>query len=280
MIQGLAIWHYPHRSIADNIRFFAARGFASVSVHGGQLVRALTDITVSEAIAAAARETGVILTVHYALPKNHGADTVAEYRRGISVLARWQQVHGLISVLSFDVPQGIRDDVYGYIRLAIEQVPGCRIAVEDFGLTAAERAQLVPLREEQRFGYLVDIGHLFLRIRGKNSSGKALFTNAPDEHPPIPCPDHADFAAALASKDFPVWEIHLHNNNGVEDLHWFLEEGEMDVAAVARALREWGFDGILTLESAPGFRFECRGADADEGILRTFAYWQRLQGMV
>ena len=279
MIHGLAIWHYPHRSIADNIRYFAARGFASVSAHGAQLVRALAEDSVSEEIAAAARETGVVLTVHYALPKNHAEDTVAEYRRGISVLAAWQRDYGLISVLSFDVPQGIRDDVYGYIRLALEQVSDCRIAVEDFGLSAAERDQLVFLRDEPRFGYLVDIGHLFLRIRGQNRSGKALFTNAPDEHLPVLCPDHADFAAALSSKELPVWEIHLHTNNGTDDLHWFLEEGEMDVAAVARALREWGFEGILTLESAPGFRFACHGTDADEGILRTFAYWQSLQGL-
>ena len=69
--------------------------------------------------------------------------------------------------------------------------------------------------------------------------------------------------------------MHLHNNDGVDDLHWFLEQGKMDVPAVAKALQEMGFDGVLTVESAPGFRFECRGKDADEGIGRTLEYWKR-----
>ena len=68
--------------------------------------------------------------------------------------------------------------------------------------------------------------------------------------------------------------MHLHNNDGVKDVHWFLEEGSMDIPAVAEALEALGFEGVLTVESAPGFRFECRGRDADEGILNTVAFWK------
>ena len=48
----------------------------------------------------------------------------------------------------------------------------------------------------------------------------------------------------------------------------------MDIPAVAKALLARGFDGVLTVESAPGFRFECRGKDADEGIRKTLDYWK------
>jgi sugar phosphate isomerase/epimerase len=263
--------------MVENIRYFAALGLSSVSVHGAQFVNAIADPAMSEAIAAAVSETGVVFTVHYCLPRKHDPEAVAVFEAGIRAIANWQQAHGTIAVLSFDVPQPIRSGrgIGGYLDFALDTVPDCRVAVEDFGLNADEREQIRHLKGNPRFGYLVDIGHLFLRMRGQNHSGKALFTNSSDEHVAVDAPTAEDFAAALASKDFPIFEMHLHNNDGVNDLHWFLEQGSMDVPAVAKALREWGFDGVLTVESAPGFRFECRGRDADEGIARTLAYWEK-----
>ena len=276
MLNGLAIWHYPHRSMVDNIDFFAAMGLPSVSVHGAQFARALADPAVALALADAVREGGVVFTVHYALPKNHGEDAVAAFRAGLDAIAAWQSRHGLISVLSFDVPGPLREGagIGAYLDLVLERVPACRVAVEDFGLNAAERAQISHLRGNERFGYLVDLGHMLIRMRGQNTSGKPLFTNTPDEHPPIDAPDSTAITEALGRKDFPIFEMHLHNNDGVNDLHWFLEDGVFDIPAVAAALKALHYDGILTVESAPGFRFECRGTAADEGIRRTLAYWE------
>lgn len=276
MIQGLAIWHYPHRNMVENIRYFAAWGLPSVSVHGAQFVNAIGDPAMSRAVADAVSETGVVFTVHYCLPRSHDPEAIAVFEAGISAIAAWQRVHGTIAVLSFDVPQPIRSGtgIGDYVDFVLDTVPDCRVAVEDFGLTTDERAQIQHLKGNPRFGYLVDIGHLFIRMRGQNQSGKVLFTNSPDEHLAVDAPTAEDFAAALASKDFPIFEMHLHNNDGVSDVHWFLEQGSMDVPAVAKALQERGFDGVLTVESAPGFRFECRGKDADEGIARTLEYWK------
>ena len=277
MLQGLAIWHYPHRTMVDNIRYFASLGLDSVSVHGAQFVNAIADPTVSDAIALAVRETEVVFTVHYCLPRKHDPEAVAIFEAGISAMAAWQKAHGSISVLSFDVPQPIRGGVGigSYVDFVLETVPDCKVAVEDFGLNADEREQIAHLKGNDRFGYLVDIGHLFIRLRGRNQSGKTLFTHAPDEHPVCEAPDSAVFKAAFESKEHPIFEMHLHNNDGVDDLHWFLEQGSMDVSAVAKALQEMGFEGVLTVESAPGFRFECRGKDADEGIGRTLEYWKK-----
>ena len=277
MLQGLAIWHYPHRCMVDNIRYFAALGLDSVSVHGTQFVAAIADPATAAAIASAVSETGAVFTVHYCLPRGHEAEAVEVFRAGILAIAAWQKAHGTIAVLSFDVPQPVRagKGIGDYMDFVLEAVPDCKVAVEDFGLTVAERAQISHLKDNPRFGYLVDIGHLFIRMRGENQSGKVLFTHAPDEHPVNPAPDAAAFKAALESKDFPIFEMHLHNNDGERDVHWFLEEGRMDVPAVARALGDMGFEGVLTVESAPGFRFECRGKDADEGIARTLEYWKR-----
>lgn len=273
MTQGLAIWHYPHRSIADNIRYFAARGFDAVSAHGAQLVQALLSEQ-GASIAEAVQQSGAQLTVHYALPKSHTAEHVAAYQTGIEALAAWQSTHGLIKILSFDVPSPIRDGITPYVDIALSEVQGCLVAVEDFGLTPEERAQIEHLKGNSRFGYLLDIGHMFIRLSGKNTGGKPLFTNRTDECPASENPGYSEFMRAMASKEFPVLEMHLHNNDGEKDLHWFLEEGALDIPMIARVVRDMGFDGIMTIESAPGFRFECRGKDADEGILKTFDYWK------
>ena len=275
MHQGLAIWHYPHRTIAENVRFFAAYGLDSVSVHGSQFARAIADPSGAEEIARAVSDTGQVFTVHGCLPRHHTPEAVEIFKAELNLWARWQNAYGLISVLSFDVPQTIRggQGIGGYLQGVLDAVPLCKVAVEDFGLTVSEVEQISVLKGNDRFGYLVDLGHLFLRMKGVNTGGKVLFTNSPYEHPPVPCPDTTHFYNALVAKEFPIFEMHLHNNDGVSDLHWFLEEGSLNVSAIAKALRALHFQGVLTVESAPGFRFECRGSDADEGIRKTLEYW-------
>ena len=273
MKNGLAIWHYPHRTIEENIRYFTKRGYASVSVHGGQFIDAINRGE-GALMAEAVREGGVILTVHYCMPRSHEEERVAKYRQGLATLSAWQKTYGLIKILSFDVPAPIRDNVAPYINDALATVSGCSVAVEDFGLTPEERSQIEYLKGNRRFGYLIDLGHMFLRIMGKNRSGKPLFTNRYDECPATEKPGYADFMRALASKEFPIFEMHLHNNDGEKDLHLFLEDGPLDIPMIARVVRDMDFHGVMTIESAPGFRFECRGRDADEGIMKTYAYWK------
>ncbi len=269
----LAIWHYPHRTIEENIRFFAGKGFSAVSVHGVQFVDALNRGE-GPALASAIRESGVTLTVHYRMPRSHEADQVCQYRQGLDTLAAWQKAYGMIKILSFDVPTPIRDNIAPYINDALAQVPGCSVAVEDFGLTPDERGQIEYLKGNRRFGYLVDLGHMFLRIKGKNQSGKPLFTNRFDECPVCEKPGYHEFMRALASKEFPIFEMHLHNNDGENDIHLFLEDGPLDIPMIARVVRDIDFHGIMTIESAPGYKFNCSGDEADEGIMKTFAYWK------
>ena len=38
MKTGLAIWHYPHRTVFENVAFFAENGFESVSIHGADML--------------------------------------------------------------------------------------------------------------------------------------------------------------------------------------------------------------------------------------------------
>lgn len=89
-------------------------------------------------------------------------------------------------------------------------------------------------------------------------------------------PGYDDFMQAFASKKFPIFEIHLHNNDGVDDLHYFFDDGTLDMNVIAKVLEDIKYDGVLTIESAPGFKFECKYPVADERILQTFELWKKL----
>ncbi len=274
MINGLAIWHYPHRTMCENIEYFASCGYDAVSVIGGKFAHDVEDATQGAIIADTVSRAGVVLTVHAKLPDDHSEAKNAEFIRQVNAVANWQARYGLISIYSFDVPEAIRDNIAPYVDYVIATVPSVKVAVEDFGLNENERAQIEHLKSNSRFGYLIDIGHMFLRIRGENRSGYTLFTNSPDECAVNESPYYDDFMTAFKSKEFPIFEIHLHNNDGVSDLHLFLEDGPLDIAMIARVIRDIGFEGVLTVESAPGYHFECSGDDADIGIARTYQYWK------
>ncbi|MBR4081461.1 MAG: sugar phosphate isomerase/epimerase [Clostridia bacterium] len=276
MKTGLAIWHYPHRSVLENVRFFAAHGLQSVSLLGTDMAALCRDSTLAAALAEAVRSADLTLTVHHILPRSHSQEDVQTFREQMELIADWQRTYGLLHVYSFDVAQPIRDNILPYLNEVLSRVPGCRVAVEDFGLNAAERAQLESLRGNPRFGYLVDIGHMFLRLTGRNDSGKTLFTHTDDEGPVCDAPDCQAFLRALKARDFPVFEIHLHNNDGVQDMHYFLGDGALDVQGVLRAIKAFGFDGVMTIESAPGFMFECVYPESDRRILDTIGYYHRL----
>ena len=273
-IMCLAAWHYPHRSIADNVRFFGDNGFPYISLHGDQFQEALKDEKTGEDIARAAAEKNVLLTIHYSLPKDRLPETEKAFYDGIYRICHWQEKYQRIRILSFDVPEEARKDLRPYIRFVLETVPEIKIAVEDFGLTPEEEAQILELSADPRFGLLLDAGHLHIRMNGKNDSGHRLFMKSPLET--SEGNEYERYLYAFRCKKLPIVEIHLHNNNGIQDEHQWLHKGTLDIGMIAKILKELDYDGVVTIESAPGFNFKCYGKDADEGILKDRDLWQSL----
>ena len=276
MINGLAAWHYPHRTTVENVEFFAKNGFFAISILGGHMDSICRDITLSAELAKTVKNNNVILTVHHILPRSHSADDVAIFKDSVDVIAAWQKKYGLINVLSFDVPQNIRDNITPYVEYVLSYDKFLKVAVEDFGLNSAEKLQLELFKGNKRFGYLVDIGHLYIRIRGKNNGQVDIFKNQPQECLQTDTPGYTDFVKAIKSKEFPIFEIHIHNNDGVDDLHYFLNDGTLDIPMIAKVLKNVEYDGILTIESDPGFKFECKYPESDKRILETLKYWEKL----
>ena len=275
MKNGLAIWHYPHRSVLENVRFFAEQGCDSVSILGFHMDEICADQTQSKELARLITEKGLTLTVHHKLPRDHSEENVSRFQASVDRFAAWQRKYKCLDILSFDVPEPIRDCITPYVDYVLQTVPFSKIALEDFGLTSGERQQIEHLKSNERFGYLIDIGHMHIRMHGKRHSGETLMINSPDECPATERPTAEDFLRAFRSKEFPIFEIHLHSNDGITDLHYFLDEGILDVQIVADALKEIDYHGILTIESAPGFMFPCVYPESDRRILETYEIWKR-----
>ena len=273
MIRSLSIDFYKHRSLAENVEFFTKMGFDGVSIYISEL---LGNLDSADAIAEAVKKSGASLSVHGPICVSHSSEDIKKFEENIEKIAEWQKKHGIISILSFDVPDAIRDNVTPYVDRVLERVPDCLVALEDFGLNATERAGIEHLKGNARFGYLLDIGHMFIRLCGKPERDLTLFRSSPDECDATDEPGYEHFLRAFKSKEFPIFELHLHNNDGRGDLHRFLTDGLIDYAMIARLLRDIGFDGTLTFESAPGYTFKCYGEDADIGILKTVEYWKSL----
>ncbi len=273
MINGLAIWHYPTRTDAQNAAFFADHGFASVSMHGNSMARISRDDTLSEEFASVIREKKLILTVHGVLPKSHSDEDIEVFKHNVDSIAKWQEKYGLIDIFSFDVWGQIRDNIMPYVEYVLAYKQFGKIALEDFGLTEAENAQVESLKGNSRFGYLIDLGHLNVRINGKSTNPITLLRHTDLECPKTENPGYSEFLQAFRSKEFPIFEIHLHNNDGADDLHNFLEVGSVDMHDIAAVLKEINYDGIVTIESVPhmqGYAYP----EADDKILETFEYWK------
>ncbi len=276
MQQCLAIWHYPHRTLEENVAFFADQGFDSVSILGYEMIKACETPESSRQLAEVIRQKGVGMTVHHKLPRSHGQEHLDFFYNSIRAFGEWQKEYGLMDILSFDVSDTVRDNIRPYVDFVLETVPNCKVALEDFGLNPREREQIEHLKAEPRFGYLLDIGHMYIRLCGKNTSGHTLFTNSTEECPATERPALRELQRAFASKEFPIFELHLHGNDGVGDQHLFLEDGELDMRHMAALLNSIDFDGVVTIESVPGHSYSYAGKEADQKILATYRYWLSL----
>jgi sugar phosphate isomerase/epimerase len=238
MRYGIAIWNYqeegvPLLRLADE---FAGFGFDAISFLPGQIL----DCEDAEAqeLVALLREQDLAATVHGSFEmRQRDVETLLE-RLGES-----------LRVLSFDAAMTADScgHFYDAARMAalLRHVEGAtrhtavHFAVEDFPLDALAldrfRADLGPLPGCPRYGALIDLGHLNMRIH------------------------LTDYFGSLAPADYirrvplPIVEIHVHDNLGEKDTHAPIGFGNVDFEAVARGLREVGFDGVSTIEIAPSF---------------------------
>ena len=262
MRYATAIWNYCWNpgELEQWIDGFAGFGYDTISLNPGQFA-GLAPAEVAR-VGAMLRARRLAATVHGT------CDMAPDLMRAM--------IEGIADcLLAFTMDSSKQEDSRGVLH------DGCRIAealtrlqeltrgtdvligVEDFPLDSMAlehfRAELGDVYRHPRTGMLVDVGHMHLRMkRSPYFSSMAV----------------KDYFARLPCR---LVEVHIHDNAGERDEHGHLGMGTVPFAEVASALRELGFDGVCTIEIAPGFH----GSTPEESKPRakeSLAQWRALVG--
>jgi len=262
MRYATAIWNYVEEGmrLSDLVREFAGFGYDTISFSSGNLGGA-RDEAMREA-AGVVDELGLGVTVHCAF--DFGVEGVT---KALGIL------RDAVLAVTFDpmsevdscgmsyateqmapvVAEILRRTEGSQVRVGIEDLPLDQKALDRY------RADLGPLTENPRYGMLVDVGHLNMRLRRWR------------------------YFAGLSVEEYitripvPIIEAHLHDNNGEGDQHAHLGFGNLDFAAVAEGLKAAGFEGVSTVEIAPSFHGSTPAESkphARESVERWKALWE------
>ena len=238
MRYGIAIWNFPEEgaTLLQQVDDFADLGFDAISFLPRQLLEC--DDAAARDLGSRLRDRGLIATAH---------GNFEMTRADVETLVA--RLGDRLRVLSFDpaMTADSRGHFYDGRRMArflleVEEATrerGVEFGVEDFPLDAlavdACGDELAPLLECPRYGVLIDVGHLNLRLRKTEYFGRLT---------------PADYVRRVPR---PILELHVHDNQGEIDQHAHMGFGNVDFSAVAAGLREIGFDGVSTIEIAPSF---------------------------
>ena len=258
-----AIWNYtePDVPLLDLVEEFARFGYDAISFSSTQLPKQ----TEGEwrDIAAFVEDRDLVVTIHCSFDL-----TLADAGRALDWFADSLRAITFDAVMASD-PRGAFYDTQRMVALlrgiiGTSEGTQLRVAIEDFPLddSAVEfyRAGLEPLLECGRYGILVDVGHLNMRLHGGGYF------------------EGMSVAEYIARLPLPVVEVHLHDNNGARDEHGHFGLGNIDFAEVAAALKSVGFDGVSTIEIAPTFHGSTPSESkprAKESLDRWKALWEQ-----
>ncbi len=231
-----AIWNFYSQdtTLAQLVHDFCDLGYDAVSLTSAQLCR--LDLDATRDIATALDERDMAVTLH-----GNFDPELSEVLGFIDILA------GRLLAVSCDAAMIVdsRGRFYDTARMApfmrgvLDATAGTdiRVGIEDFPLDSLAlehyRADLEPLLASERYGILIDVGHMHIRLTdGGYFEGVSV----------------ADYFADLP---LPVIEVHLHDNNGLRDQHGHFGMGSVPFEEVGAALKSLGFDDVSTVEIAP-----------------------------
>ncbi len=237
MRYATAIWNYaePHVKLVDLVQEFVGFGYDTISFLPGQLLGPPEE---AQQVADYLRADNLLATLHGNFDMS--ADEAA---RIIDLLGDMLLTFTCDAVMASDS----RGSFYDVRRMAdfllrvleMGEATGLRVAIEDMPLDDAAidfyRADFEPLLASDRYGILIDVGHLNLRCSGGGYFGGMSVAEYIDRVP------------------LPIIEVHLHDNHGEKDEHGHFGLGNLNFRDVATALKARGFDGISTIEIAPTF---------------------------
>ncbi|HUT36304.1 MAG TPA: sugar phosphate isomerase/epimerase [Planctomycetota bacterium] len=265
MRYGIAVWNFREEGVplVRLVEEFADSGFDAVSFLPGQIVQC-SDGEAQELLSLL-RERDLVATVHGNFQMASADVETLVARLGDRLVALTMDAamtadscgHFYDGQKMAHFLAEIEDATDGTpLRFGVEDFPLDRLALDRY------RDDLGPLLDCPRYGTLIDLGHLNLRVR------------------------QADYFRSMTPADYirrvplPIIEVHVHDNKGERDSHGPIGFGTVAFAEIAAALREVGFDGISTIEIAPSFHGSTPAASkprASESLQAWRALWEESQ---
>lgn len=255
MRYGVATWSIEGMAPEEKVRRLHGMGFTCASfclptgVFGAPGVMA--------AVTSASEELGMDVTLHSALGDTSEDGAWLEH---LATATRFRQQHGGELVVTFDPAYAQRDGEALFDReatvarlghaVACLGPLGVRVGVENW-LIATQTTDFLAYRRaigHHAFGMLLDIGHLKIALMQGLIQGMTA----------------SEFVAAMP---LPIWEIHVHDNDGVRDRHWPCRDPELLRETLA-AVRARGDDPWLTIEARPHGRSWSLDDPEDAAALR------------
>ncbi len=273
---GFSTCNYPYRPLPDSLLFAKEHGFDFVEVMGSDLDRQIA-ADGGARLAASLRKHGLEMTVHHALPDPDDEEKVAVFRDSVRSIRAFQERERVVSVLSLDTWVN-REKSLDNILLVLElfKDSGVPVLTEDFPLNGRQAEMWREALRYPNYGLLSDLGHTNVRLTGRDEN---MWCLNEDEGAPLPRGDNSPeaFRNALTKKPLPVMQIHVHNNHGVVDDHRDLTDGTADFAAIARVLKDIGFDGYVDLEVSPTIHGH-NAVQSDQMLLNDLRLWKDFWG--
>lgn len=276
MKMGVSIVHYPHRNVYENIKFFAENGFDAIEFYGPDFYEKVKDSKTGKVLAETIEKSNVSASVHHIIPKPENKEACESFYEEMKTMKKWQEEYGLLDVLSFDVWIVDRSSVTQMLQYAIDTFAGTgtKIAFEDFPLNTYELVKS-GLNFSDESGILMDFGHTNARLCTVGINDNCFLANKGEGAPLAPGDNSVEaFRMAFLKKPLPVYELHLHNNNGIEDQHGFIENGTADFCGIAKMLKEVGFKGMAVLEMNPALHGKT-DSEADKATFESLKNWKK-----
>jgi sugar phosphate isomerase/epimerase len=239
MRASITVWNVPAPSLEERLDEAAALGFRSVA-----LTHALTPTAAdhdAERLGHWLEARHLEALVHSDIGNATRDQDAQAVRQHIEAVARFQQETGRIRLMTFD-PGFYRqpnntmayhaDYTLQILELALERLAplGIRVGLENWAINAHPQdfTRVAEALGDPALGILLDLGHLHIALHS------GALASSPD--------------AYIAALPLPIWEIHVHDNDGERDRHQPLGWGTLDVEAMAGVLQAHGFDGYVTVE--------------------------------
>ena len=232
MQKCIALWNYGDDQVSNAFALHAL-GFEAFSFLGRLFDN--QDSAGDEAVARCVERLRCPMTIHHRLPHPQRAEEVEAFVRGMEHIWQWQRRYGLLTSLTFDFnhPASLLAPLLDWV-IRLFRGTGLWLACEDHPLNAEEMRVFAPLiTPEDRFGLLIDAGHMNLRHTRSGDNGSQSVLDA------------------LYALPLPVIEVHLSGNHGLRDEHLAPEEGTFPMPVFVQGLKDIGFHGLCTIERVP-----------------------------